>query len=187
MSSHYYWKGHIRGEYKCLQNVKKQQISSIGNKGRNMKIKRKEHFPANFGVSDTEPPVMKTTFFFFLGLHPQHMEVPRWGVKSELPLPAYATATAMPDPSHICDLHHSLQQCWILNPLNKAGDGTCILMDTSQVLLPLSHNGNSENNFFIKQFFISRPNLSPFYFPPKPGKRFFPPRLSPVIHQVDPL
>ena len=46
--------------------------------------------------------------FCFLGLHPQHMEVPRLGVQSELQLPASATATAMPDPSHICNLHHSL-------------------------------------------------------------------------------
>ena len=45
-------------------------------------------------------------FFFFLGPYQQHMEVPRLGVKSELQLPAYATATAMPDLSRICDLHH---------------------------------------------------------------------------------
>ena len=43
----------------------------------------------------------------FLGPHSHHMEVPRLGVESELQLPAYATATAMTDPSHICDLHHS--------------------------------------------------------------------------------
>ena len=44
-------------------------------------------------------------FFFlvFLGLYPQHMEVPRLGVESELQLPAYATATAIPDLSYICD------------------------------------------------------------------------------------
>ena len=30
------------------------------------------------------------------------------------------------------DLHHSSQQCWILNPLSGAGDGTLILMGTSQ-------------------------------------------------------
>ena len=34
----------------------------------------------------------------FYGLHRQHMEVPRLGVESELQLPAYATATATPDP-----------------------------------------------------------------------------------------
>ena len=32
-----------------------------------------------------------TFFFFFLGLHPQAMKVPRLGVKSELQLPAYTT------------------------------------------------------------------------------------------------
>ena len=37
-------------------------------------------------------------FFFFLGLHPQHMEVPRLGGKSKLQRPAYTTATATPDP-----------------------------------------------------------------------------------------
>ena len=34
-----------------------------------------------------------------------HMEVPRLRVESELQLLAYTTATAMPDLSHICDLH----------------------------------------------------------------------------------
>ena len=56
-------------------------------------------------------------FFFFLGLPLQHMEFPRLGVWSELQLLAYATATAMWDPSCICDLHHSSWQCQILNPL----------------------------------------------------------------------
>ena len=53
-------------------------------------------------------------FFFFLGLYLQHTEVPRLGVKSELQLPAYATATATPDPSCICNLCHSSWQCQIL-------------------------------------------------------------------------
>ena len=42
-------------------------------------------------------------------------------------------ATATPDTSHVCDLHHSSQQRWILNPLSKARDGTRILMTTSRV------------------------------------------------------
>ena len=37
--------------------------------------------------------------FFFSGLNLWHMEVPRLGVKSELQLAAYTTATAMQDPS----------------------------------------------------------------------------------------
>ena len=40
----------------------------------------------------------------------------------------YATVTATPDPSHVCDLHSSSWQCQILNPLNKARDQTCNLL-----------------------------------------------------------
>ena len=36
-------------------------------------------------------------FIWFLGLHLRHMQVPRLGVKLELQLPAYTTATAMWD------------------------------------------------------------------------------------------
>ena len=50
------------------------------------------------------------TMFFFLQSHLQHMEVPRVGVESELQLWAYSTGTAIPGPSHIFDLHHSLWQ-----------------------------------------------------------------------------
>ena len=39
--------------------------------------------------------------FCFLGLHLWHMEVPRLGVKLELQLLAYATATAMQDLSSV--------------------------------------------------------------------------------------
>ena len=42
----------------------------------------------------------------------------------------YATAMAMHDPSHICDLCHSLQQCQILNPLSEARDQTLTLPNT---------------------------------------------------------
>ena len=71
-------------------------------------------------------------FFFcllsFLGPHPQHVEVPRLGVKLELQLLAYARATSMPDPSHILDLQHSSRQCQILNILSEARDQTHNLM-----------------------------------------------------------
>ena len=73
----------------------------------------------------------RRTFFFWVFLDPQHMEVPKPGVKSELQLLAYTTATAIWDLSHICKLHHSSWQCWILNPLTEAGDRTCIFMDTT--------------------------------------------------------
>ena len=68
----------------------------------------------------------------FLGPHPRHMEVSKLGVKWELLMPAYATATAKQDLSHLCDLYYSLGQHRIPNPLSEARDGTHILMDTSQ-------------------------------------------------------
>ena len=72
------------------------------------------------------------SFLFFLGLSQRHMGVPRPGVKSELQLPAYTTAPATWDPSHICNLHHSSRQRLILNPLREARDRTHILMDPSR-------------------------------------------------------
>jgi len=42
--------------------------------------------------------------------------------QSELQPLAYTTATAMRDPSRICDLHCSLWQCQIFNPLSEARD-----------------------------------------------------------------
>ena len=72
-------------------------------------------------------------FFCFLGPHLQHMEIPRLGVESELQLPAYTTATAVQNLSHVFDLHHRSGQRQILNPLSEARDWTHVLMDTSQV------------------------------------------------------
>ena len=75
--------------------------------------------------------------------------VPRLGVQSEVQLLAYSTATAMQNLSHDdCDLHHSSWQCRILDPLSKARDRTCILIDTSWVLNPQSHNRNSSISVF---------------------------------------
>ena len=58
-------------------------------------------------------------------LHPWHIEVPRLGIKPELQLLAYATATATTDLSCICDLRHSF-----LNPLGEVRDRIHILADT---------------------------------------------------------
>ena len=76
------------------------------------------------------------------------MELHRLGVKLELQLEAYTTATAMPYLSRVCDLYHRSQQHRILNPLCAARDGPHILLDTSQAHKPLRHNGK----FFL--FFI---------------------------------
>ena len=61
----------------------------------------------------------------------RHMKFPRLGVKSELQLLAYLTATATQDPSQL------------LNPLSDARDQTCILMDTSRVQAVVRSHGNS--------------------------------------------
>ena len=63
------------------------------------------------------------------------MEVPRLGVELELQLPAYttATATATPDPSRVCDLHHSSWQRRVLNQLSKARDRAENLMVPGQI------------------------------------------------------
>ena len=77
----------------------------------------------------------------------QHKEVSRLGVESELQLPAFATATAMPDPSHIFNLPHSSQQRQILNPLTEAPVRTFFLMDASWVRKP-SELQQELSNFF---------------------------------------
>ena len=73
------------------------------------------------------------------------MEVLRLGVKSELQLLAYATATATSTLDQAASATYTTAHgsASSFNPLSEARDGTCILMDTSQVLNPLSHNGNS--------------------------------------------
>ena len=80
----------------------------------------------------------------FLGLNPEPMEAPRLGVKSEPQLPAYAAATATPDLSRLCNLHHSSRQRQIPDPLSEARDGTRILLDARPVHNPLNHKGNSQ-------------------------------------------
>ena len=65
---------------------------------------------------------------------PRHVEILKLGVESELQLPAYTTATAMPDTSCVCDLHHSSWQLQILNLLSKARDQIRNLMVPSQIV-----------------------------------------------------
>ena len=84
----------------------------------------------------------------FLGLHLWHMEAPKLGIKSELQLPVYATATAMPDLSLIRDLYHSSRPHHVVNPLIEARDGIRVLMDASWACYLLSHNRNSPTVLF---------------------------------------
>ena len=98
-----------------------------------------------------EGPGPHLFFFFFLFMaEPVAYGRSQPGVKSELQLPAYTTATVTPNPSHVCDVHQSSRQCQILNPLSGARDQTCILMEPSWVLNPLRHNGNSLACTFVR-------------------------------------
>jgi len=74
---------------------------------------------------------------------PWHMEVPRLGVELELQLPAYTTATATRGLNHVWNLHYSSRQLQILNPLSRARDQTCVLMDTGQVHYHWATRGTS--------------------------------------------
>ena len=63
-------------------------------------------------------PFVFAFFFFFFSFYGCTWARGRIGAA----VGAYTTATATPDPSHICDLHCGLLQCQILNPLSEARD-----------------------------------------------------------------
>ena len=115
--------------------------------------------------------------FFFYSRTCSIWKFPGKGSKSELqlwPTPrpqqhriqttsaTYTVAIATWDPSCTCNLHHSLQQCQILNPLSEARDRTLILMDTSQVRNLLHHNGNSLQFLLLSHMY---PSICPFTYP----------------------
>ena len=85
---------------------------------------------------------------YFLGLHPWHMEVPRLGVQSDLQWLVYARATAMRDLNHVCDLHHSSQQCRIPDPLSEARDRTHKFMVPSQICFYYAMTGTPPTAYF---------------------------------------
>ena len=80
------------------------------------------------------------------------MEVLRLGVESELQPLAYAAATGVQDPSHVCDLHHSSWQHRIFNPLSEAKDRTCNLMVPSWIRFHCTIVGTPS----IKKFKINK-------------------------------
>ena len=84
------------------------------------------------------------------------MDVPRLEVELELQLPARATAT--PDLSCVLNLHCTCGNAGSFNPLSKTRDWTH--MDTSQVLNPMNHNGNSCYIFYLSQpHYLYHPHL----------------------------
>ena len=61
---------------------------------------------------------------------------------------ACTTATATPDLSCICNLHDRSRQCQIFNPLSKARDQNCVLMDSSQNLFHRATTETPSIGFF---------------------------------------
>ena len=115
----------------CCREAKKQKQGnvSIRSKDKIVNITSRKSDSTLGAWCQREPLGL---FDCFLGLHLQHVEVPRLGVRLELQLPSYATTTATLDLSCVFDPHHGSRQHWILNILSKAGDPTHIFMDTSQ-------------------------------------------------------
>ena len=83
-------------------------------------------------------------FFFFLF---RATLVAHWWfqlrVQSELELPATATR----DLSRVCGLHHSSQQCRILNPLSETRDRICNLIVPSWIRFCWAIMGNPVSSF----------------------------------------
>ena len=98
--------------------------------------------------------------FCFSGPHPRHMEVPRLGVQSELQLPAYTTATATPDSSHVCNIHHSSQEHQILNPLSEARDWSHNLMVPSQICFCCTTTETTVIGCFVLFCFVNHGGLT---------------------------
>ena len=76
------------------------------------------------------------------------MEVPGLGVKSELPLLAYATEAAALDLSPRGGLRLSLWKRQSLNPLSEARDGTCILLKAMLDSYPTEPQWELQDIFF---------------------------------------
>ena len=76
------------------------------------------------------------------------------------------TATAIQDPSHVCDLYPSSRQCWILNPRSEARDRTRHLMVPSWICLCCAMTGAPSGLIFffwsLTTFITLCSCLSPF-------------------------
>ena len=96
------------------------------------------------------------------------MEVPRLGVELELQPLAYTAATAMPDPSCVCNLHHSSGQRQILNLLIEARDRTQNLTVPSRICFHCAMTGTPWSPSF-------KPSSRRFLDPS--GSQFLPPHF----------
>lgn len=73
------------------------------------------------------------SLFFFFGATPATYGGSQARDRIGAAAASCTTASNARSEPHIFILHHSSQQCWMLNLLSKARDRTCILMDSPQV------------------------------------------------------
>ena len=84
-----------------------------------------------FPIQIQDKDLKKNFFFCLFRATPIAYESP--GLRSNLSYSSWPTPQPKP--------------CWIFNPLSKARDRTCILIDSSQVCQPLSHVGTPKKFF----------------------------------------
>ena len=77
--------------------------------------------------------LLKKIFFFFSWLHLWHYRSSQARGRIGAAAAGLHNSHSKWDLSHVCDLHHSSRQRWILNPLREARDWTRNLKDTSWV------------------------------------------------------
>ena len=118
---------------------------NLGHSGESAKSKPVDH-------QGTSPKLHALSFFFFPPFRaaPTAYEGSQARGQIELQLPACTTATAMQNPSCICNLHHSSQQGPILNPLSKARDGIPNLLVPSQICFCCATTRTPQTAFLIE-------------------------------------
>ena len=89
--------------------------------------------------------------FFFFSFPFWPLEVLRLGFESELRQLAHATAIVTWDPSCVCDLHHSMWQHRILDPLSEARILILNLVVTSWVHFRCATTGTPRIWRFLKR------------------------------------
>ena len=101
---------------------------------------------------DEKTETQRNEVIFFFGLLravPMHMEVSRLGVESELWPPAYATATAMSDRGHICDLARVCGNSGSLTPWVRPGIEPEFSWILVRFLTWWAATGTPENKYFV--------------------------------------
>ena len=77
-----------------------------------------------------------------------------WPPRRHMEVPGSGTASKPELLSQSCDLHHSCSDTGSLNPLHWAGDPKGASTETSRIINPLCHIGNSQTLLLSGNFLI---------------------------------